>query len=395
MAGAVILGSGREKSVRRRHPWIFAGAVEEIEGYVRNGDTVEVRSADDTRIAVGAWSEHSQIRVRLWAFDPEVSISHDFFRERLVRSIRARGELATQPQSACRLVNAESDGLPGLVVDRYAGTLVLQLLSAGAERWREAFVEILAELFPGATLWERSDVDVRSKEGLEPRAGLLSGTEPPEWIEIEEAGLRFLVDVRRGHKTGFYLDQAENRALVARRSKDRDVLECFAYTGGFGTAALAGGARHVTRIETSAEALALAERHVALNGLDSSRVEAIEDDVFHVLRRFRDSRRTFDLIVLDPPKFAASARQLEGARRGYKDINLLALKLLRPGGLLVTFSCSGHVDVAMLEDIVADAAVDAGRDVRVLRRLGPSEDHPVAITFPEGRYLKGLLCLVD
>jgi 23S rRNA (cytosine1962-C5)-methyltransferase len=405
---SVTLKPGREKSLLRRHPWIFSGAIEKVEGDPASGETVEVRAADGTPIAAGAYSPQSQIAVRVWTFDPAESVSPLFFRARLTRAFNARQslisnlELPASPSlvtrhaslSAYRLVNAESDGLPGLIVDRYGEYLVCQFLSAGAEYWKREIVALLADLLPYAGIYERSDVDVREKEGLAPATGVLAGSLPPDLIEIDEYACRFAVDVRGGHKTGFYLDQRDNRALVAEYAEGREVLNCFAYTGAFGAWALKGGAIKVTNVESSAAALDLARHHVELNGLDLAKVENVGGDVFHVLRQYRDARRQFDLIVLDPPKFAESRSQVEKASRGYKDINLLAFKLLRPGGVLFTFSCSGLITPDLFQKIVAGAALDAGRDAQIVWRMTQAPDHPVALNFPEGEYLKGLVCTV-
>jgi 23S rRNA (cytosine1962-C5)-methyltransferase len=398
---AVILKPGREKSVQRRHPWIFSGAIERVEGEPASGETVEVRSTDGTPLALGAYSPHSQIAVRVWTFDPTESVSPAFFRARLTHAFATREASlhASRPTlhglTAYRLVNAESDGLPGLIVDRYGEYLACQFLSAGAEYWKREIVTLLAGLLPYAGIYERSDVDVREKEGLPATTGVLAGSLPPDLVEIEEYGCRFAVDVRGGHKTGFYLDQRDNRALVAEYAEGRDVLNCFAYTGAFGVWALKGGAVKVTNVESSAAALDLARRNVELNGLDASKVENVIGDVSHVLRQYRDSRRQFDLIILDPPKFAESRSQVEKASRGYKDINLLAFKLLRPGGVLFTFSCSGLITPDLFQKIIAGAALDAGRDAQIVRRMTQAPDHPVALNFPEGEYLKGLVCRVE
>ncbi len=395
MPATLILKPGREKSLLRRHPWIFSGAVARVDGQPQTGETVEVRAADGTWLARAAYSPHSQIIARVWTFDPDEDLTPAFFRARLERALSARYPLISNLQlPALRLVNAESDRLPGLIVDRYADFLVCQFLAAGAERWKREIVAGLAELIPSAGIYERSDVEVRAKEGLEPVTGVLAGLAPPELIEIEENECRFWVDVQRGHKTGFYLDQRDNRAAVRAAAHGREVLNCFAYTGGFGVAALRGGAAHVTHVETSASALELAQKNVTLNGLDSARVENVVGDVFAVLRQYRDARRQFDLIILDPPKFIDSRSQLERASRGYKDINLLAFKLLRLGGLLFTFSCSGLLEADLFQKIVADAALDAKRDPQIVRRLSQAPDHPVALSYPEGGYLKGLVCRV-
>lgn len=389
------LKPGREKSVLRRHPWIFSGSVERLEGEALSGETVVICSADGTRLALGAFSPQSQIAARVWSFDPGVAVDAAFFRARLRLALQLRQQVASlRAGTACRLVNAEADGLPGVIVDRYGEFLVCQFLSAGAELHRDELVRALSELHPCKGIYERSEASVRGKEGLEARAGLLWGEEPPELIEVSEGESRFLVDVRHGHKTGFYLDQRDNRRLLLQYAQGREVLNCFAYTGAFAVWALQGGAARVTEVEESEAALALGRRHLALNSLETADHEQIEGDVFKVLRQFRDSRRSFDLIVLDPPKFAESQHQLERACRGYKDINLLAFKLLRPGGVLFTFSCSGQVGLDLFQKVVADAALDAGREAQILQRLGQAPDHPVSLAFPEAGYLKGLVCRV-
>ena len=398
MPARVRLKPGRDKSLKRRHPWVFSGAIGSVEGDVPAGDTVEVMSAEGASFGHGAYSPASQIAVRMWSFARDEKVDADFLAARVAKAVaRRQGEAAREANgdNAQRLINAESDGLPGLIVDRYADFLVCQLRSAGAERWRDEIVAALAAAVPHRGIWERSDTGARAKEGLEPRIGLLAGEEPPELVEIAEGPCRFLVDVRHGHKTGFYLDQRDNRTLVAAHARGREVLNAFAYTGAFGIQALAAGAAKVTNVESAPGLLALAARHITHNGLDEAAVEDIEGDVAQVLRRFRDSRREFDLIVLDPPKFAESSSQVPAASRGYKDINLLAFKLLRPGGLLFTFSCSAHVRPELFQKIVADAALDAGREARILQRLAQPADHPVALSFPEAGYLKGLVCGVD
>ena len=398
MPARVRLKPGRDKSLKRRHPWVFSGAIGSVEGDVPAGDTVEVMSAEGASFGHGAYSPASQIAVRMWSFARDEKVDADFLAARVAKAVaRRQGEAAREANgdNAQRLINAESDGLPGLIVDRYADFLVCQMRSAGAERWRDEIVAALAAAVPHRGMWERSDTGARAKEGLEPRTGLLAGEEPPELVEIAEGPCRFLVDVRAGHKTGFYLDQRDNRALVAAHARGREVLNAFAYTGAFGVQALAGGAAKVTNVESAPGLLALAARHISHNGLDEAAVEDIEGDVAQVLRRFRDSRREFDLIVLDPPKFAESSSQVPAASRGYKDINLLAFKLLRPGGLLFTFSCSAHVRPELFQKIVADAALDAGREARILQRLAQPADHPVALSFPEAGYLKGLVCGID
>lgn len=391
----VVLKPKREKSLLRRHPWVFEGAIGQVSGKPKSGETVLVRAASGQPLGLGSYSPQSQIRVRMWTFDLEEAVDQDFFQRRLKRAIVARQALLHHhAQTACRLVAAESDALPGVIVDRYAEVLVCQFLTAGAEYWRSTIVECLQGCFPGASLYERSDVDVRQKEGLPLRSGGLLGSEPSEPLEIQEGRFRVLVDVRSGHKTGFYLDQRENRAIVADFAKAQRVLNCFSYTGGFSLAALMAGVDHVLNVDASAAVLELSEHNHQLNNLPPEKYAHLEGDVFRVLRQFRDEGRQFDLIVLDPPKFVESQATLPRASRGYKDINRLACLLLRSGGFLVTFSCSGLMPTDLFQKIVADAALDAQREVQMIRRLGQAADHPTLLSFPEGFYLKGLLCRV-
>jgi 23S rRNA (cytosine1962-C5)-methyltransferase len=381
-----------ERSLARRHPWIFSGGVAEVRGDPAPGDTVEVLAGDGSPVALAAYSPHSQIRARVWSFDPAVAIDRAFLLRRLERAIAARGAAAREERGACRLVYAESDGLPGLIVDRYGEFLVCQFLAAGAERWRDAVVEALVELVGPRGVYERSDALARRQEGLDLRHGLLHGEEPPSRIEIDEDGLRYLVDVRAGHKTGAYLDQRPNRRRFLADAAGRAVLDVFAYSGGFSLAALAGGAASVLQVEDSAAALAQSVEHVELNELPADRLEQIRGDAFSVLRRLRSEGRLFDAVVLDPPKFVTSRARLEQAARGYKDVNRLAFLLLRPGGLLYTFSCSGLLEPALFQKIVADAALDARVEAQILERLGQAADHPTLLSFPEATYLKGLVC---
>ncbi len=392
---SLILKPGRERSLERRHPWIFSGAVLRVEGDPVPGSTVEVRTAKGDFLAQAAYSPHSQIRARVWTFENK-AIDKDFFRSRISASVERRSLLdhgAGIGSNAYRLIHAESDGLPGLIVDRYDQVLILQSLTAGCEYWKESLADLLIETTGLQSIFERSDVDVRELEGLPPASGWLHGPQVDPRPLIEEYGLKFRVDLERGHKTGFYLDQRANRHRLRGLAQAREVLNCFCYTGGFTLHALAGGAKSVVSIDSSAEALALGRENIELNALPSDKAEWLEADVFQALRKFRDQNRSFDLIVLDPPKFASTVAQAEKAARGYKDINLLAFKLLRPGGILMTFSCSGGVDAALFQKIVAGAALDAGVEAQILEHLSQDIDHPVALNFPEGAYLKGLICL--
>lgn len=389
---SIVVKPGREKSLLRLHPWIFSGAIEYIEGDPSPGETVEILTSGRDFLGFGAYSPHSQIRVRVWTFQKEQAIDSPFFGAVMKKAIQSRADCLTDKEGACRLINAESDGLPGLVVDKYGEFLVCQFLSAGSEYWKDKIILQLRQIVSPLGIYERSDVDIRLKEGLEPVTGILWGESPPELLQIQEGPCRFLVDIRKGHKTGFYLDQRHNRETLADFAQGRSALNCFAYTGGFGIWALKGGAEHVTDVESSFAAIELARRHVEINGLDSGKTDHLQGDVFQVLREFRNSSRRFDLVVLDPPKFVNSRSQMLKGTRGYKDINLLAFKLLKPGGILFTFSCSGLVTPGLFQKIVADAALDAGRDAQILRTLTQSPDHPTSLNFPEGAYLKGLVC---
>lgn len=388
------LKPGRERSLLRRHPWIFSGAIAGLSGDPQPGDTVEIVSAAGEWLARGAFSPQSQITARVWTFNRDETVDAAFFRRRIRQAAASRSARMTAERTACRIVHGESDRLPGLVVDRYAEVLVAQFLAAGAERWKAELVAALADEFPGCTLYERSDPRARSLEGLEPASGPLRGGEPPERVRTCWAGLAFDVDVRNGHKTGAYLDQADTLPRIRAQAAGADVLDAFCYAGAFTLAALAGDAAHVLAIDSSEDALRNADRQRALNDLPADRCEWRGDDVFTALRDLRDRGRSFDLVILDPPKFADSKAHVERACRAYKDINLLAFKLLRPGGRLATFSCSGSVEPALFQKVVADAALDAGRFARVVEHYAQAADHPVSLAFPEGFYLKGLLCEV-
>jgi 23S rRNA (cytosine1962-C5)-methyltransferase len=391
---AVVLKPGREKPVRNHHPWIFSGAVRRIEGKAQDGDLVRVVGDRGQYLATGYLNRRSQIVVRLLTWDAEEQVDAGFWRHRLERAIAGRERLAADPATnAYRLVHAEADGLPGLIVDRYADWLLMQCLTLGMAQRQESLVALLATLLKPAGIYARDDADVRRKEGLPLESRLLWGAEPPDQVEVVEHGHRFLVDVRRGHKTGFYLDQRENRQRTATYCAGAEVLNAFAYSGGFAVYAARAGAQSVVNVDSSADVLTLAEENLALNGRAPQ--EMVAGDAFQVLRRYRDEGRTFDLVILDPPKFAASRAQVMGATRGYKDVNLLAMQILRPGGLLVTFSCSGLISADLFQKILFGASVDAGRDVQITERLAQGGDHPVLLTFPESAYLKGFVCRVQ
>ncbi len=391
----VFLKKSRSRPVQQHHPWVFSGAIGSTEGEPEDGDIVEVCDVGGNWLARGSLNRRSQITVRLLTWQQDEEIDAGFWRRRLDRAVQARRQLAEdRATTAYRLVYAESDFLPGLIVDRYGDWLVVQFLTLGIDRWRDEITGGLVELLKPKGIYERSDVDVVEKEGLEGRSGLLWGDEPPERVELLEGGYRFQVDLRQGHKTGFYLDQRENRARLGQCCEGADVLDAFSYSGAFGVCAAAGGAKSATLVDTSAPALDLARRNFELNGLQAKGIEYVEGDVFSVLRGYRAQGRGFDVIVLDPPKLARSDREVKRASRAYKDANLLAFQLLQPGGILFTFSCSGAVSADLLQKIVFSAAVDAGRDGQIIAHLSQGADHPVALTFPEGAYLKGLICRV-
>ncbi len=388
----IRLKPGKERSLLRRHPWVFDSAI--ARGGADPGETVRVDSDTGEFLAWAAFSPASKIRARAWSFAADDRIDAGFLGAAVERAVRAR-ERFDIPSDGMRLVHGESDGLPGLIVDRYGDTLVAQFLSAGVERWKQPLADALLRTTGLAKLYERSDTNARSLEGLEPAAGWLRGAGPTE-LTIREHDWHLTLDIATGHKTGFYLDQRDSRrrfAQYALRLSFQRVLNGYCYTGGFTVAALAGGAAHVTSIDSSAPALERARAHVALNGFDAARADFIDADVNASLRRFIDEGRTFDAIVLDPPKLAPTAAHAERAARAYKDINRLALKLLEPGGVLFTYSCSGGISADLFHKIVASAGADAGVDGFISERLGGAPDHPMTLAFPEGEYLKGLVVM--
>jgi 23S rRNA (cytosine1962-C5)-methyltransferase len=388
----VRLRDGKERSLLRRHPWVFEGSI--AKGGADSGETVRVQADDGRFLAWGAYSPRSSIRVRAWSFDESERIDAAFLERRLAAAIALRAHLPIASDGV-RLVHGEADGLPGLIVDRYADVLSAQFLSAGVERWRDAISDALLRLTGLARLYERSDSGVRNLEGLAPRTGWLRGEGATE-VLIREHEWTLALDVASGHKTGFYLDQRDNRRLFAqwvRRLGAQRVLNCYCYTGGFSVAAWAGGAAQVVSVDSSAGALEQARANVARNGYAGHDDGFIDADVNQTLRDRLKTGESFDAIVLDPPKFAPSAAHAERAARAYKDINRLALKLLAPGGVLFTFSCSGGVGPELFHKIVAGAGIDAGVNAAIVQRLEAAPDHPTTIEFPEGEYLKGLVLL--
>lgn len=387
----LFLGSKRDASLLRRHPWIFSGAVSRMDGAPKAGETIEVYSASGKWLARAAYSPASQIRARVWTFDSDEPVDAEFFARRIHAAQEYRKRLGVWTQDACRLIHGEADGLPALVVDRYDAYLSCQFLSAGTERWKEVIVTELSKLPDIKGIYERSDADARKREGLEPSDGVLWGEMPPEDLTIRENGLTMRVNLPGGHKTGYYLDQRENRLDIDGISVGAEVLDCCCYSGAFGLRAAKAGAKSVLFLDAAEAAINLARANAELNGLaDDSRLTFQVGDMFTALRKFRDEHRSFDVIVLDPPKFAATHGQLLRAAKGYKDINLLACKLLRPNGTLLTFSCSAAMTPEFFRTIVAEALTDAGRSARLVRSFSQAPDHPQALNFPEGHYLTGL-----
>lgn len=400
---AVTVREDRVKPILNQHPWVFSGAIMEVKGDPSPGDIVDVRLPSGRFLAQGYWNPKSQIQVRLLSWS-DVSINKRFWRDLLVRAAAGRANIADS--TAYRLINAENDFIPGLVVDLYRDPetdktwLVLQALTLGIDKRKDLIADLLMEIIPCAGIYERSDVDVRGKEGLSQQTGVLRGEAPPNPIVIEEGGHPLLVDVMRGHKTGFYLDQRQNRAIAAdliahEFDNDATMLNLFSYTGAFGARIMgAGSGAYVTNVDASRDALELAEQTALRQGGDPSRSEFIQADAFEFLRDISAENGRYDVVILDPPKFAHNQSQVDKAARGYKDINLNALRVIEPGGYLMTFSCSGAITRDLFQKIVFGALADSGRQAQIIRHLSAADDHPIALTFPEGEYLKGLLLRV-
>jgi 23S rRNA (cytosine1962-C5)-methyltransferase len=398
-AATLQLKSGREKPVLNRHPWIFSGAIESLSGgSPAPGDIVDVVDSMNRWLARGYYNSNSQITVRILTWEQSEIIDSSYWSHRIERAIGHRNSLRFEPETnAYRLINAESDGLPGLVVDKYGDFLVVQLLTAGVDVRRKLLCSLLVEKLKPIGIVERSDVPVRRREGLPLKSDLLYGEMPPSDFKIIENGLGFEVDLSAGQKTGFYLDQRDNREAVCEKRfvENKDVLNVFSYTGGFSVYAANSGASSVLNVDISYQALERAERNMELNGFQRPDDEYLAGNAFEILRHFRDSGKQFDMVILDPPKFAHKRKEIVDACRGYKDINWLAFRLLRPGGLLATFSCSGLVSPDLFQKVIFGAAVDANREAQIIKQLGQPPDHPVLLTFPESAYLKGFLCRVN
>lgn len=396
MSAKVYLNVSREKSLLRKHPWVFSKAIKSIKGKPILGDSVDIYDSKGNWLACGAYSPESQIRIRVWSFTEGERIDREFFLNKLRNAQQRREFFIEQGElTGYRLIAGESDGLPGITIDRYENTLVCQLLSAGADIYRHVIVDCLKALFPACYIYERSDVAVRKKEGLPLTTGWL--TEPRESTEhvINEHGVKILVDVEQGHKTGFYLDQRSSRIASGVYAKNKTVLNCFSYTGTFSLHCVKAGAKHVTNVDVSQNALDIAKRNLQLNDLPEDKVSFVKEDVFKLLRQYKENGTKFDMIILDPPKFVDSKAQLTSACRGYKDINRIAMELLNPNGILMTFSCSGLLEANLFQKVVADAALDANKQAFIVERLQQAQDHPISANYPEGYYLKGLVCQVN
>ncbi|SHG73700.1 class I SAM-dependent rRNA methyltransferase [Pedobacter caeni] len=390
----VILKKGKEKAAMLHHPWIFSGAIDKIKGKPLNGEIVKVCAANAEFLAYGYYNDQSRVALRLMEWEESTTIDKQWYQEKLRSAIASRKHLLNEDTNTCRLVFSEADFLPGLIVDQYADFLSLQILSAGIENVKEEIIALLKEELNPRGIFDKSDAGARKHENLEATQGLLWGETPPEFIEVRENGIAYHINIADGQKSGFYCDQRDNREILAAYSKDKNVLDCFCYSGGFSLNSLKHGATHVTSVDSSALAIETLAHNLELNGFDATRQQSIQSDVNKQLRTFKEEGKKFDIVVLDPPKYAPSRSALDRAARAYKDLNRLGMLLLEKGGILATYSCSGAVDMETFKQIIAWAALDAGKEVQIIKQFHQPEDHPVRLSFPEGEYLKGLLLRV-
>lgn len=390
----IILKKGKEKAALQRHPWVFSGALEKIKGKPEDGDVVKLFAFDNEFLAYGYYNGNSRVAVRLLEWDENQIINKEWYQNRLHQAIESRQFILSEKTNTCRLVFSEADFLPGLIVDKYADFLSLQILSSGIEKIKNDIVDILKSELNPKGIFDKSDATARGHEGLAVENGLLWGENPPEFLEVKENGIAYNINIAEGQKSGFYCDQRDNRSILASYTKGKKVLDCFSYSGGFSLNSLANGASSITSVDSSALALETLKQNVELNKFDSAKITAVQSDVNKQLRAFKETGELFDVIVLDPPKYAPSRSALDRAARAYKDLNRLGMLLLEKGGLLATFSCSGAVDIETFKQIIAWAALDAGKEVQIIKQFCQPEDHPVRISFPEGEYLKGLLLRV-
>jgi 23S rRNA (cytosine1962-C5)-methyltransferase len=392
---SVKLKKGKEKAVRQLHPWVFSGAIDQIKGNPENGDIIMVTDSSNNFLAYGFFNDKSRVAVRLLEWNLESEINESWWRKKIRTAVKHRDELNTKETNTYRLIFSEADFLPGLIVDRYADFLSVQILTSGIERIKHIILDELQQLLSPKGIFDRSDASARAHEGMEASSGgILLGTEPPEFVSVKENGIFYQVNIAEGQKSGFYCDQRDNRKWVADHVKDKKVLDCFSYSGGFSLNALAKGAREVISVDSSAPALETLKRNMEINSFNNVPHRLIQSDVNKQLRAFREENEKFDVIILDPPKYAPSRSALTKASRAYKDLNRMAMLLLEEGGLLATYSCSGAVDISMFKQIIAWAALDAGKEVQFIQQFSQPADHPVRSSFPEGEYLKGLLCRV-
>lgn len=390
----VILKKGKEKAAVLRHPWIFSGAIDKIKGNPENGEVITVRSAEKEFLAYGYYNDQSRVALRLLEWDESITIDKSWYEQKIKSAIASRSHILNEQTNTCRLVFSEADFLPGLIVDKYADFLSLQVLSSGIEAVQQDIIAILTQELNPKGIFDKSDAGARKHENLEPVQGLLWGEAPPEFIEVKENGILYHINIAEGQKSGFYCDQRDNRLLLAAYTKGKSVLDCFCYSGGFTLNSLKYDAVHVTSVDSSALAIETLKHNLELNGFSNDKQTSIQSDVNKQLRVFKEEGKTFDVLVLDPPKYAPSRSALDRAARAYKDLNRLGMLLLKKGGILATFSCSGAVDLETFKQIIAWAALDAGREVQIIKQFSQPEDHPVRISFPEGEYLKGLLLRV-
>ncbi|MDB5008851.1 MAG: pseudouridine synthase [Mucilaginibacter sp.] len=391
----VILKKGKEKAVLQRHPWVFSGAIERVKGKPANGDIVRLVDAKGAFMACGFYNDQSRVAVRLLEWDENVVVDENWFREKVALAVANRSNiLADGNTNTCRLIFSESDYLPGLIVDKYAGHLAVQVLTSGIQNMLPVIIDELQRLLQPESIFDKSDASSRDHEGLETQNVVLAGNHPPDRVEVKENGIRYNINIAEGQKSGFYCDQRDNRKIVASHAKGKKVLDCFCYTGGFTLNCLENGAASVTLVDSSVPAIDTLKENIVLNGFDTAKISAIPSDVNKQLRKFKEDAELFDLIVLDPPKYAPSRSALDKASRAYKDLNRLAMLLLTPGGLLATYSCSGAMNMETFKQVIAWAALDAGKKVQFIHQFCQPDDHPVRASFPEGEYLKGLLCRV-
>ncbi len=390
----IILKKGKEKAVLHRHPWVFSGAIERVKGKPTNGDIVRLLNGNGDFMAYGFYNDQSRVALRLLEWDEQVNVDEDWFRNKVAFAVASRSSLLNDATDTCRLIFSESDYLPGLIVDKYADHLAVQVLTSGMEKLMPVIMDELQSLLKPASIFDKSDASSRSHEGMETENRILAGIEPPESVEVKENNIIYNINIAEGQKSGFYCDQRDNRKIVASQAKGKKVLDCFCYTGGFTLNCLQNGAASVTSVDSSAPAIEILKQNISLNKLNAKKHTAIQSDVNKQLRVFKDEGEFFDIIVLDPPKYAPSRSALDRASRAYKDLNRLAMMLLNNGGLLATYSCSGAMNMETFKQVIAWAALDAGKQVQFIHQFCQPEDHPVRASFPEGEYLKGLLCRV-